>query len=72
MGTRFFFLGKRTAKLATVRLDGRPYVAPIWFILDSDSLVFMTGKDAVKGKNILRDPRVMVSIDDERPPSHSS
>ncbi len=68
----FLLLGKRTAKLATVRSYGRPHVAPVWFILDSDSLVFMTGKDTVKGKNILRDPRVMVSIDDERPPSHSS
>ena len=28
----------------------------------------MTGKDTVKGKNILRDARVMLSIDDERPP----
>jgi hypothetical protein len=28
----------------------------------------MTGTGTVKGKNILRDPRVMLSIDDERPP----
>jgi len=28
----------------------------------------MTSKDAVKGKNILRDPRVMLSVDDENPP----
>jgi PPOX class probable F420-dependent enzyme len=45
-----------------------PHVAPVWFVLDSDKLVFMTGKDTVKGKNMLRDPRVMLSIDDERPP----
>jgi hypothetical protein len=35
--------------------------------MDSDNLVFMTGKDTVKGKNIRRDPRVMLCIDDERP-----
>jgi hypothetical protein len=28
----------------------------------------MTGTGTVKGKNILRDPRVMLSIDEERPP----
>ena len=64
----FLLFGKRTAKVATVPPDGRPHVAPVWFILDSDKLVFMTGKDTVKGKNILRDSRVMLSIDDERPP----
>ena len=38
------------------------------FVLDSDKLVFMTGKDTVKGRNILRNSRVMLSVDDERPP----
>ena len=60
--------GTRTAKLATVRADGRPHVAPVWFDLDGDEIVFTTGKDSVKGKNILRDPRVMISVDDENPP----
>jgi PPOX class probable F420-dependent enzyme len=64
----FLLFGKRTAKVATVRSDGRPHVAPVWFVLDGDKLVFMTGKDSVKGKNILRTSRVMLSIDDERPP----
>jgi len=44
-----------------VRAAGRPHVAPVWFELDGDELVFTTGKDSVKGKNILRDPRVMIS-----------
>ena len=35
--------GTRTGKLATVRPDGRPHVAPIWFVLDGDDVVFMTG-----------------------------
>jgi PPOX class probable F420-dependent enzyme len=58
----------RTAKLATVRPDGRPHVAPIWFDLDGDELVFMTGHDTVKGKAIRRDGRVCLCVDDERPP----
>jgi PPOX class probable F420-dependent enzyme len=64
----FLLSGTRTAKLATVRSDGRPHVVPVWFDLDGNDLIFMTGKETVKGKNILRDPRVMLSIDDERPP----
>ena len=58
----------RTAKLATVRKDGRPHVAPIWFALDADELVFTTWHESVKAKAILRDPRVSLCVDDERPP----
>ena len=58
----------RTAKLATVRKDGRPHVAPIWFTLDGDELVFTTWHESVKAKAILRDPRVSLCVDDERPP----
>ena len=65
---RFLIAGTRTGKLATMRADGSPHVAPIWFILDRDDLVFMTGSDTVKGKAILRDPRVALLVDDERPP----
>ena len=58
-----------TGKLATVRKDGRPHVAPIWFALDDDGcLVFTTGAETLKGKSIRRDPRVCLCIDDERPP----
>jgi PPOX class probable F420-dependent enzyme len=65
---RFLSSGTRTGKLATTRADGSPHVAPIWFILDGDDLVFMTGAETVKGKALLRDPRVALSVDDERPP----
>jgi PPOX class probable F420-dependent enzyme len=65
---RFLGEGTRTGKLATMRADGSPHVAPVWFILDGEDLVFMTGADTVKGRAILRDPRVALSVDDERPP----
>lgn len=58
----------RTGKLATVREDGRPHIAPFWFDMDGDVLVFMTGENTVKGKNIRRDPRVSICVDDEKPP----
>jgi PPOX class probable F420-dependent enzyme len=58
-----------TAKLATVRSDGRPHVAPVWYDVDDDgAIVFNTGEATVKGRNLRRDPRASVCIDDERPP----
>ena len=60
----------RTAVLATVRADGRPHVAPVWFDLDGDTFIFTTGQDTVKGRNLLRDPRIALCIEDENPPFH--
>jgi len=58
----------RTAKLAVVRRDGTPHVAPVWVALDGDEIMFMTSADTIKGKAISRDPRVSLCWDDERPP----
>ena len=66
---RGFLLDRpRTAKLATVRRDGRPHVVPIWFDLDGGVVVFTTGADTVKGRAIARDGRVSLCVDDEAPP----
>jgi PPOX class probable F420-dependent enzyme len=62
-------LPARTAKLATVRADGRPHVAPVWYDVDeSGALLFNTGADTVKGRNLARDGRAAICIDDDRPP----
>jgi PPOX class probable F420-dependent enzyme len=60
--------GTRTGKLATSHADGRPHVAPVWFVLDGAELVFTTGRDTVKGRALTRDPRAALCVDDERPP----
>jgi PPOX class probable F420-dependent enzyme len=60
--------GTRTGKLATVRKDGRPHVAPIWFVLDGEDVVFMTGAGTVKGRNLRRTGHASLCVDDERPP----
>lgn len=66
---RDFLLGQvHTAKLATVRPDGRPHVVPVWFDLDEDTLVFTMWHQTVKAANIRRDPRVCLCVDDERAP----
>ncbi|MGW1466098.1 PPOX class F420-dependent oxidoreductase [Streptomyces sp. NPDC002308] len=64
----FLSAGTRTGKLSTVRADGSPHVAPVWFLLDGQDLVFNTGRDTVKGRNLARDGRVALCVDDERPP----
>ena len=67
--TRAFLLeGTRTAALATNRVDGRPHVAPIWFTLDGDDVLFNTGESSVKGSNLRRDGRVALMVDDAAPP----
>jgi PPOX class probable F420-dependent enzyme len=64
----FLSQGTRTAKLAYVASDGRPLVAPVWFVVDGQQLVFNTGKDTAKGRALARDPRVAICVDDETPP----
>ncbi|CAN3127512.1 PPOX class F420-dependent oxidoreductase [Mycobacterium sp. smrl_JER01] len=64
----FLSEGTRTAKLGYLAADGRPLVAPVWFVVDGQQLVFNTGRDTAKGLALSRDPRVVVCVDDERPP----
>jgi PPOX class probable F420-dependent enzyme len=64
----FLAEGTRTGKLATVRADGRPHVAPIWFVIDGDDLLFMTNEATVKGKTLRRDPRAALTVDLELAP----
>ena len=61
----FLLADARTAKLATVRPDGRPHVAPVWFSLDGEDLVFMTMANSVKGRNIQSNPAVAIAVDEE-------
>ncbi len=64
----FLLEGSRTGKVATVRADGRPHVAPVWFDLDGDSIIFTTWHTTIKAANIRRDGRVWFCVDDESPP----
>jgi PPOX class probable F420-dependent enzyme len=64
----FLSRGTRTAKLATTMRDGSPHVMPVWFVLEGDELVFNTHADTVKGRNLTRDPRASMLVDDEHPP----
>lgn len=60
--------GTRTGLLGYLASDGRPLVAPVWFVVDNGELAFNTGKDTAKGRALARDPRVVMCVDDSQPP----
>jgi PPOX class probable F420-dependent enzyme len=64
----FLSEGTRTGRLGYLASDGRPLVAPVWFVVDRGQLVFTTGKDTAKGRALVRDPRVVMCVDDPHPP----
>jgi PPOX class probable F420-dependent enzyme len=64
----FLLQGTFTGKLGTINKEGRPHVVPIWYTLDEqDNIVFNTGGESVKAKNIKRDNRVRLCVDDQTP-----
>jgi PPOX class probable F420-dependent enzyme len=64
----FLSTGTRTGVLSTVRKDGTPHAAPIWFVLDGDVVVFTTGRDTVKGRNLARTGVATLTVDESTPP----
>lgn len=64
----FLTSGTRTAKVATTMNTGQPHVMPVWFVLDGEQLVFTTGSGSVKGRNLRRDPRIALVVDEDVPP----
>ena len=65
---QFLSAGTRTGMLGYVAPDGRPLVAPVWFIVDNGEPVFNTGRDTAKGRALVRDSRVVICVDDPHPP----
>lgn len=67
---RIFLLhGTFTGKLGTINKDGTSHVVPIWFTLDNeDNIIFTTYYKSLKAKNIQRDNRVSLCVDDQNPP----
>ncbi len=55
---------KAFAHVATVMLDGSPHVTPIWCDYDGTHVVLNSTKGRVKDKNIRRDARVAVEVQD--------
>ncbi|NUR72813.1 MAG: PPOX class F420-dependent oxidoreductase [Hamadaea sp.] len=54
--------GTPIAHLATVSADGSPHSVPLWVGTHGDRIVFLTGPDTRKARNLRRDPRLTLSI----------
>ena len=64
----FLSSGTRTAKVAWVASDGRPHVAPIWFIVEDGEILFNTAAGAGKARAMQRHPCMSLVVDVEEPP----
>lgn len=63
--------GRNYAVLATINPDGSPHTSTMWVGLDGDDLLFSTVEGRVKHRNMLRDPRVSVTVWDSADPEIS-
>lgn len=62
--------GRNYAVLATVNPDGSPQTSVVWVGRDGADLLFSTVEGRVKHRNMLRDPRVSVTVIDSLDPEN--
>jgi PPOX class probable F420-dependent enzyme len=61
---RAFLDEKRFAVLATVDADGSPQQSVMWYQIEEDHVMMNTARGRVKDRNLRRDPRAAVCIED--------
>src|ERR1700757_3770647 len=62
--------GKNYAVLATINADGSPQTSVIWIGRDGGDLLFSTVEGRRKHRNMVRDPRVSVTVIDAADPEN--
>ena len=60
--------GKNLVFLATTMVDGSPQVTPVWGNFENSHILINTAEGRLKHKNIMRDPRVAISVVDSKNP----
>ena len=58
------FKKRSFAHLTTMMIDGSPHASPVWVDYDGKHVIINSAKGRVKDKNMRRDPRVAISIQD--------
>ena len=58
--------------VGTVRRDGSPHLAPVWFRWTGKSITIWTTDQRLWVRNLVRDPRVAFSIHKDEPPYPSA
>ncbi|MCE9617819.1 MAG: PPOX class F420-dependent oxidoreductase [Nitrosarchaeum sp.] len=56
------FQQKNIVFIATLMKNGAPQLSPVWANYDSGYVLVNTAEGRIKHKNILRDPRVAISV----------
>ena len=51
-------------QVATIGRDGAPHLAPMWFVMEGDTIVFRSFSRSQKIVNLERDPRLTVLAED--------
>ena len=62
--TRTFLTAPHFATIATLEPDGTPRQAVVWFTLDGDDLIINSAVGRRWQSNLVRDPRIAISITD--------
>ena len=55
---------RRFAVLGTINKDGSPQLTTMWYLLDGDMILMNTRAGRTKERNMRRDPRISVCIED--------
>ena len=62
---RAYLREKRFAVLATLNRDGTPQLTTMWYLLEDDGTILMnTRVGRLKERNMRRDPRISICIED--------
>jgi PPOX class probable F420-dependent enzyme len=59
----FLSSGAKVLEVATLGKDGSPHLAPMWFVMDDDRVVFRSFSKSQKIINLMRDPRLTVLVE---------
>jgi len=62
------FEGRNLVFIATIMKDGSPQLSPVWGEYDNGHVFVNTAEGRIKHKNVLRDPRVAISVVDNNNP----
>jgi len=65
-----FLSRPNTIVVATLKRDGTPQLTTAWYRWDGEAFWISTNRDRAKFRNLRRDPRVTVLVDD--PPAETS
>lgn len=69
--TRTLLDGRNFATVATLNPDGGPQTSVVWLLRERDTVMFSSTTDRRKTRNLVRDPRISLTVFDTDNPYHS-